>query len=646
MPERESGVQAAVTRAIDEIRRRQEGDGKWNHPLESDASFTADHVLLMHYVNRVEPDLERGMVRYIRGEQLESGGWAAFPGGPPVLDVSVLCYAAMKASGVPASDPELVRAREAIGRMGGLTACSTLVRPALALLGQIPMRVIPYMNIHLVSAPRWIHPNIYDLSVYALVAAPMALLVRRRAVRPLPEGRGIEELLRPAERWKLRPEDVPGRADAARAGRRAGGMAARMKTRLTWASLGAASGLSKALDWVLPAGESERKALDWIADRQGPDGSIGETFWTTMLGLMALDTSPDARFQRAVDRGMAGLKDWLTRDGRGMWQQFMRAATCHTAICLRTLVKAGAAADGRAVTSAADWLASRQSRVAGDWSRHLKGEVEAGGWSFGDANPHYPDTDDTAIALLGLGEAPLLHRESFSRGVEWLLAMEHRDGGWAPYTRVYRERFFCSTEAIVPGTSDLPDDDITARVLTVLAPLRGSELDGGGRIARTVGRGLRFLWKRRREDGAWCGRWVTNYVYGTSQVLEALACCGEFEEDARAEASLRWLLSVQNADGGWGESRRGYETGRFEPGPSSPLVTSAALQALTAVGCDRAEALRKGTDYLLATQKVDGLWRDDLRSGVIFPGISYTSYELVASCGAVIALCGVTREMG
>jgi len=170
--------------------------------------------------------------------------------------------------------------------------------------------------------------------------------------------------------------------------------------------------------------------------------------------------------------------------------------------------------------------------------------------------------------------------------------------------------------------------------------------DGGGRIARTVGRGLRFLWKRRREDGAWCGRWVTNYVYGTSQVLEALACCGEFEEDARAEASLRWLLSVQNADGGWGESRRGYETGRFEPGPSSPLVTSAALQALTAVGCDRAEALRKGTDYLLATQKVDGLWRDDLRSGVIFPGISYTSYELVASCGAVIALCGVTREMG
>ena len=80
--------------------------------------------------------------------------------------------------------------------------------------------------------------------------------------------------------------------------------------------------------------------------------------------------------------------------------------------------------------------------------------------------------------------------------------------------------------------------------------------EGGDRIARAVGRGLRFLWKRRRADGTWCGRWVTNYVYGTSQVLEALACCGEFEGDARAEASLRWLLSVQNADGGWGESRQ------------------------------------------------------------------------------------------
>ena len=138
---------------------------------------------------------------------------------------------------------------------------------------------------------------------------------------------------------------------------------------------------------------------------------------------------------------------------------------------------------------------------------------------------------------------------------------------------------------------------------------------------------------------------MTNYVYGTSQVLEALACCGEFEGDARAEASLRWLLSVQNADGGWGESRLGYETGRFEPGPSSPLVTSAALQALTALRNGRSEAVRKGMDYLLATQNDDGLWRDDLRSGVIFPGISYTSYELVASCGAVIALCGMTRKM-
>ena len=66
--------------------------------------------------------------------------------------------------------------------------------------------------------------------------------------------------------------------------------------------------------------------------------------------------------------------------------------------------------------------------------------VEPGGWYFEMENEYYPDVDDTIMVLMGLykaycpngehwTEAPEHAREAMRKGLDWVFAMQNRDGG-------------------------------------------------------------------------------------------------------------------------------------------------------------------------------------------------------------------------
>ena len=62
--------------------------------------------------------------------------------------------------------------------------------------------------------------------------------------------------------------------------------------------------------------------------------------------------------------------------------------------------------------------------------------MEPAGWFFEFQNPHYPDVDDTAIATMCLKRAGGPRAEpAVRRGLNWLLAMQNSDGGWAAFDR-------------------------------------------------------------------------------------------------------------------------------------------------------------------------------------------------------------------
>ena len=59
----------AVERARDALRRRQAEDGHWVFELEADATIPAEYVLLEHYLDRIEPELEAKIGVYLRGSR-------------------------------------------------------------------------------------------------------------------------------------------------------------------------------------------------------------------------------------------------------------------------------------------------------------------------------------------------------------------------------------------------------------------------------------------------------------------------------------------------------------------------------------------------------------------------------------------------
>ena len=89
-----------------------------------------------------------------------------------------------------------------------------------------------------------------------------------------------------------------------------------------------------------------------------------------------------------------------------------------------------------ALDSRGDWLLTKEVRRKGDWSVK-RPNVEPSGWYFEFANEFYPDIDDTAMVLLSLlharasnsGRAGRMRK----RAVNWLLAMQSKDGGWAAF---------------------------------------------------------------------------------------------------------------------------------------------------------------------------------------------------------------------
>ena len=73
-----------------------------------------------------------------------------------------------------------------------------------------------------------------------------------------------------------------------------------------------------------------------------------------------------------------------------------------------------------------------------------------------------------------------------------------------------------------------------------------------------VERGLAWLLAEQEDDGSWFGRWGVNHLYGTGAALPALEACGVPSDHPAMRRASRWLDSVQQEHGGFGEDIRSY----------------------------------------------------------------------------------------
>jgi squalene-hopene/tetraprenyl-beta-curcumene cyclase len=304
-----------------------------------------------------------------------------------------------------------------------------------------------------------------------------------------------------------------------------------------------------------------------------------------------------------------------------------------TAIAAHALGEAGAASD---LSDAADWLLSKEVRRKGDWSVK-RPDVEPSGWYFEFANEFYPDIDDTAQVLLALAQAKgsnsVAHEATVKRAVDWLLAMQGSDGGWAAFDVDNNWEFLSSVPfADHNAMLDPTCPDITGRVLEALTA------SGVPNTHAAVQRGVEYLRKSIEKDGNWYGRWGVDYIYGTYLALRGLRASGEDDREAHVLRAGEWLRAIQNADGGWGESCKSYDQGTYVSAPSTPSQTAWAVLGLIAGGDTTSSSLHKGIEYLVSTQRADGGWDEELSTGTGFPRVFYLQYHLYRNSFPVLAL--------
>ena len=602
----------AVDAARDALRERQDREGCWQFQLEADCTIPAEYIMMMHFLGEIDPQLEGQLAVYLRAHQADHGGWPLYHGGDFNISCSVKAYFALKLAGDSPEAPHMARARAAILRHGGAATSNVFTRIALALFAQLPWRGVPYIPVEIVLLPRWFPFNLYRVSYWSrTVMVPLTMLCTLKPRASNPRQVQIAEL------FTVPPEEERGYF------RRPLGRA----TALTRLFL-ALDRLGRSVDRLIPAAlraHALRRAEAWTLERLNGEDGLGAIFPAMVNALEALAVRgyPPDDPRRLTAK--SALQQLLVVEGSSAYCQPCVSPVWDTALASLAMQEAGCPSALAAAARGLEWLLPRQLLEApGDWRQH-RPRVAGGGWPFQRGNGHYPDLDDTAVVVWAMQRSADRDRyaHAVNRALDWLTGMQSANGGFAAFdvdnTDYYLNEIpFADHGALL----DPPTSDVTARVVTALA------LVGRPQDAAALARAIAWLRNEQEADGSWFGRWGTNYIYGTWSVLTGLAQAGIGRDDPAVHRAVAWLHSRQNADGGWGESNDSYVPAPVaERAASTPHQTAWALLGLVAAGHVESPAVRRGVEYLLRTQRADGLWSDPGFTAPGFPRVFYLRYH-------------------
>ena len=610
-PESQAGSES---KAAAGLMRRQRNDGHWLFELEADATIPAEYVLLRHFRGEpVDAALEGKIAAYLRRIQCDHDGWALYHGGAFDMSASVKAYFALKMIGDDPDLPHMRRARDAILANGGAAQSNVFTRILLALFGILRWRAVPEMPVEIILLPRWFPFHLSKVSYWArTVIAPLLVLQALRPRAKNPRGVTIDELfLEP-------PETVGPRTRAAH------------QKRSWFAAFAAIDVLLRGFVRIVPAG-LRRRAIErveaFVSERLNGEDGLGAIFPAMVNATLMYDVLQQPE-KAAIARG--SVEKLLVLGDREAYCQPCVSPVWDTALACHAMFEVGTPAAEAAALRGLDWLLPRQVLdVRGDWIER-RPDAQPGGWAFQYANPHYPDLDDTAVVVMAMDRARRLGAgnrfdEAISRAVEWIVGLQSRNGGWAAFDADNIHDYLNNIPFADHGALiDPPTEDVTARCVSMLAQLGQSP-----QSSEPLARGVAYLLQTQKPDGSWFGRWGVNYIYGTWSSLCALNLCRTPETVAAMARAAEWLKSIQNADGGWGESGDSYRLDYrgYERAPSTASQTAWALLGLMAVGGAEQPAVKRGIEYLARAQGDDGFWHEPYYTGGGFPRVFYLRYH-------------------
>lgn len=606
-----SRLNEAVASATRYLLSLQQDPGYWIGELEADSTLESDYIFFLNILDKADPVRIARLANTVRHEQLPDGGWNIYAGGPSEINATVKAYFALKLAGDPPAAAHMQAARKRALALGGLERTNSFTRFYFALCGKIAWSNVPAMPPELMLLPSWFPLNLYELSSWTRgIVVPLTILYAMKPDWRFPGRADIDEL------WKN-----PQRAEVT---------FTRDESVFSWRNFFLAADRVfrsyEALPWKPLRKIALRRARRWLLDHLERSEGLGAIYPAMVNAIFALLAMGYPADHPLTARERAYLGQFEIEEGETVRVQPCLPPVWDTALAMVALKEARVRPEDPALVKAAGWLMEKQIAGPGDWQVKNR-EAAPAAWAFEFRNDFYPDVDDSAFVLMALEGA--YHpdrarlRAAVESGIHWILTMQNRDGGWGAFDRdndlalLTRVPFADHNAMIDPSTPDL-----AARVLECLGA------SGVTRSHPAVRKVVEYLRREQTPDGAWYGRWGVNYVYGTSGVLRALEKVGLGREPF-AQRGAAWLRSVQNPDGGFGESIASY----YDPalkgkGESTASQTAWGLIGLLATGSPSDPAAGRAAAYLVDSQKANGSWDEKLWTGTGFPCVFFLKYHL------------------
>ena len=612
---REKNTQRSLKQAIQSAKNtlvsQQQDDGHWVYQLEADCTIPAEYILMNHFVDEIDDELESKIAIYIREHQAEHDGWPLFYGGVFDLSCSVKSYYALKMAGDDPNDDHMVKARNAILQHGGAAHANVFTRILMAMFEQVPWRATPFIPAEVILLPKWFPFHIDKVSYWSrTVMVPLFVLCTLKAKAENPRAIDIREL------FVTPPEEEQNYF--------------RITTPLTRAFL-ILDHIGMIFEKLVPKfvrNISVRRCEKWFTDRMNEEHGIGGIFPAMVNVYESLIVLGHDKNSTVVKQARKAIDNLLVDEGDRSYCQPCTSPVWDTALACQTLIEIQQDDDlddtRRITKDGLVWLKDRQlSDEPGDW-RIPCPELEGGGWAFQYSNYYYPDLDDTAMVAWAMHRTgDEAYAAAIKKAAHWVDGMKSKGGGFGSFevnnTQYYLNYIpFADHGALL----DPPTADVTGRSIALLA------LADKTKYEQSINNAIQFLKNDQEEDGSWFGRWGTNYIYGTWSVLTALELAEEDPQQSYIRRAVSWLEEIQNEDGGWGESNESYYPPRHRhPYPSTSFQTAWSLLGLLAVGEVNSATVKQGISYLLENQNADGFWDEPDYTAPGFPRVFYLKYH-------------------
>ncbi len=308
----------------------------------------------------------------------------------------------------------------------------------------------------------------------------------------------------------------------------------------------------------------------------------------------------------------------------------LRLSVWDTALSLITLCESRHPKDTKEMQNATKFLIESQS--------------DMGGWSFTKYMKNLPDNDDTALVLMALSKflGNNMPEEIKKKAYNFLIKMQNDDGGWGAFLKnqcyKYPGRIPPFHEEHGHELKDPSTSDVTGHVLQTFGEVYELKVKN----TKCIKNAIKFLKKDQLECGAWWGRWGICYIYGTTQVISGLKAINEDMDSGYIKKSIKWLIEIQNKDGGWGEDFRSVFSEKSILGKSTVEHTSWSINALLNANIEPdSNIIKNGVQYLINSQQSDGTFPSSYVASAIDPG----KYEIYSAIFPLYALSKWQRKI-